>query len=316
MHEQDNQNLFLTDVITGLRAESPAIPCKYLYDARGSELFEAICGSQDYYVTRADLALHEKHLPEIGRRIGPQAHVIEFGSGSGVKTRRLLQHLEQPRAYTPIEISAAALDASVDDLHDHMPQLEIQPVQADYTADIPDRHLQLEPPARRRVVYFPGSTIGNFDQAEAIAFLQRMRRIIGTAGAVLIGVDLLKPESVLLKAYDDREGITAQFNQNLLIRMQRELHAVIETDAFRHEARFNRELSRVEMHLVATRPTRIVIGGQAFNFNSGDSIHTENSYKYSVESFCELAQAAGLESSKVWTDPEERFSMHWLEVGR
>jgi len=315
LSRQKDNTKFLAEVIAGMRSMPPSIPCKYLYDARGSALFEAICRSEDYYVTRADLALHECHMSEISDRIGPEAHIIEFGSGSGIKTRRLLESLERPRAYTPIEISAAALDASVRDLRRELPHIEILPLQADYTKDIPDRHFRLDPPARRRVVYFPGSTIGNFDHDEAIGFLGRMRNIIDGAGAVLIGVDLLKPESRLLRAYDDREGITAEFNRNLLVRMRRELNARIDVDAFRHETRFNRELSRIEMHLVASRATRIEIGEHRFEFDAGDSIHTESSYKYTVDGFRKLGAKAGLESLKVWTDPDELFSMHWLETG-
>ncbi len=312
MNRTDESRQFLSEVIAGLQSKNRSIPCKYLYDARGSALFEAICRTEDYYVTRADLALHERHLPEISDRIGPDAHIIEFGSGSGIKTRRLLESLETPRAYTPIEISATALESSVKDLRRDLPLIEIVPVQADYTKDVPDRFLRLDPPARRRVVYFPGSTIGNFNQDEAVAFMGRMRNIIGDAGAILMGVDLLKPESTLLRAYDDREGITAQFNLNLLARMMRELDAEIDIDAFRHEARFNRECSRVEMHLVATRPTRIELGGRQFDFDSGESIHTESSHKYTLDGFQDLAAQAGLESLEVWTDPDELFSMHWL----
>ncbi len=313
MSQTEGNRQFLAEAIAGLQSARPSIPCKYLYDAHGSALFEAICRSQDYYVTRADLALHERHLPEISDRIGPQAHIIEFGSGSGIKTRRLLESLDKPRAYTPIEISAAALEASVKDLRRDLSHVEIQPLQADYTEDIPDHHFHLDPPPRRRVVYFPGSTIGNFDQNEAIAFLRRMGNIIGNTGAILIGVDLLKPEPILLRAYDDREGITAQFNLNLLRRMERELGVEVDINAFRHEARFNRELSRIEMHLVATRATRIGIGAHQSDFAAGDSIHTESSYKYTVAGFREIAARAGLESLQVWTDPDELFSMHWLE---
>ena len=312
---KDDQNKrFLADIITGLRSTPRAIPCKYLYNARGSELFEAICQSPDYYVTRADMALHDRYLAEFSQQIGPQAHIIEFGSGSGVKTRRLLEALESPRAYTPIEISAAALEESVRALRRYLPAVDIQPLRADYTQDIPDRLLELDPPASRRVVYFPGSTISNFEREEAIAFLGRMRNITGKAGGILIGVDLLKSESMLLRAYDDRDGITARFNLNLLERIRRELGAEVDATAFRHEARFNREYSRIEMHLIAIRPSRIEIGDHRFDFDTGDSIHTENSHKYTVDGFRHLAAQARLESIKVWTDPDELFSMHWLEA--
>ena len=305
---------FLNDVLAGLSAAPRALPCKYFYDARGSALFEAICESPEYYVTRADLALHEAHIGAISDHIGPEAHIIEFGSGSGVKTRKLLAALHQPRAYTPIEISRAALNASARQLARDFPDIEIRPLQADYTLDIDADTLQLDPPSRRRVVYFPGSTIGNFDHDEAEAFLARMGRIARANGAILIGVDLMKSESALVAAYDDAQGITAAFNRNLLDRMRNELDARIEPDVFAHEARFNAAEGRIEMHLVARAATAIEVGGQRFDFAAGESIHTENSYKYSVKAFRELAGRAGLVSKHVWKDPEGLFSMHWLET--
>ena len=304
---------FLADVLAGLSAQPRTLPCKYFYDARGSALFEAICECQEYYLTRADLALHEQHLSAISGRVGQGAHIIEFGSGAGIKTRKLLASLDRPRAYTPIEISAAALKVSARQLALDFPDIEIRPLQADYTRDIDTDLLQLDPPSRRRVVYFPGSTIGNFDHAEAITFLGRMGRIARSDGAILIGVDLMKPESMLLAAYDDASGITADFNRNVLVRMQNELEAKLDLNAFSHEARFNREQSRIEMHLVATCLTTITVGGQSFEFRAGDSIHTESSHKYSVDDFRALAEQAGLVSSQVWKDPDGLFSMHWLE---
>ena len=304
---------FLADVLSGLSAQPRTLPCKYFYDARGSALFEAICDCPEYYLTRADLALHEQHAGAISQRVGPEAHIIEFGSGAGIKTRKLLASLERPRAYTPIEISTAALKVSARRLAADFPDIEIRPLQADYTRDIDADRLQLDPPSRRRVVYFPGSTIGNFDHAEAITFLQRMGRIARPEGAILIGVDLMKPESTLVAAYDDAAGITADFNRNLLTRMQTELGAKLECEAFTHQARFNSECSRIEMHLVANRGTRIEIGGQCFDFSEGDSIHTESSHKYSVDDFRALAAQAGLKSVQVWKDADGLFSMHWLK---
>ena len=313
MSPQPSHQRFLQDVINGLSKDSPELPCKYLYDARGSELFEAICQTDDYYVTRADLALHEAHIGEIGHRIGPEAHIIEFGSGAGIKTRKLLAGLERPRAYTPIEISAAALATSARELQSAFPEIEIRPLKADYTRSIDGEQLKLDPPSRRRVVYFPGSTISNFEHDQACDFLRRMANIAGDMGAILIGVDLLKPEARLLRAYDDAEGITAAFNLNLLERMRRELDAEVDLQAFAHKVRFNTGLSRIEMHLVACRPTEIRIGDKVFSFAPGQSIHTENSHKYSVRDFRQLAARAGLESLQVWKDPDGLFSMHWLE---
>ncbi|MFP4208022.1 MAG: L-histidine N(alpha)-methyltransferase [Wenzhouxiangella sp.] len=305
---------FLRDVLEGLSARPRSLPCKYFYDARGSALFEAICECPEYYVTRADLALHETHLSEISGMIGPGAHVIEFGSGAGVKTRKLLAALDQPRAYTPIEISASALAASARDLEIAFPDIEIRPLRADYTLDIDADRLNLDPPSQRRVIYFPGSTIGNFDHSEAQAFLGRMARMARLDGAILIGVDLMKPEAQLVAAYDDAAGITAEFNRNLLTRIQTELDGQVDLDTFAHEARFNADQGRIEMHLVARQATTIEINGQAFTFDPGESIHTESSHKYSVRDFRELARRAGLDSLKVWKDPDGLFSMHWLQA--
>jgi len=304
---------FLRDALEGLSRTPRTLPCKYLYDARGSGLFESICDTEEYYVTRADLALHEAHLDEMSALIGPSAHVIEFGSGAGVKTRKLLSALDSPRAYTPIEISVSALQESAADLARTFPLLDIHPVLADYTRPIGDEALRLEPPARRRVVYFPGSTISNFEHDDARRFLERMGRIVGPSGGVLIGVDLLKPAERLIRAYDDREGVTARFNLNLLERMIRELDARIQPEDFRHEARFNEQAERIEMHLVAIRDTFIELDRQHFEFIAGDSIHTENSHKYTLEGFAALASNAGLETVQSWTDPDGLFSKHWLQ---
>ncbi|MEE4296376.1 MAG: L-histidine N(alpha)-methyltransferase [Wenzhouxiangella sp.] len=314
MARAPDRDEFLEDVLAGLNACPRTLPCKYFYDQRGSELFEALCECPEYYVTRADLALHEAHLEEISAMIGPDAHVIEFGSGAGIKTHKLLAALDSPRAYTPIEISESALAASAKELEQEFPEIEIRPLQADYTQDIDADRLNLDPPSRRRVIYFPGSTIGNFDHAEALAFLERMGRMARSHGAILIGVDLIKPVEQLIAAYDDAQGKTAAFNINLLQRMQRELGADIEIGAFAHEARFNHAESRIEMHLVALRPTRMQVGGMGFDFNEGDSIHTENSHKYSVSDFQQLARRAGLIPIEVWTDPDALFSMHWIEA--
>ena len=305
-------DFFLSDTLEGLSQDPKTVPCKYLYDERGSTLFEAICNTQDYYVTRADLALHDEHLPQISALIGRAAHVIEFGSGAGIKTQKLLAALDQPRAYTPIEISESALSESSAQLQKQFPELEVRPVCADYTQPIEDAELALNPPADRRVIYFPGSTISNFERDDAIEFLARMGRIIGQHGGILIGVDLLKPAARLVQAYDDDEGVTADFNLNLLDRMRRELDAEIERDDFAHEARFNAELGRIEMHLVAVRATEIKLNGHCFKFEIGQSIHTENSHKYSISGFKQLAEAAGLRSTQVWTDSDQLFSMHWL----
>lgn len=312
MNQQEKQD-FKRDVIEGLSASPRTIPCKYLYDERGSELFEGICDTEDYYVTRADLALHETHLDEIADCIGPNAHIIEFGSGAGIKIRILLE-ATHPRAYTPIEISGEALDQSVTELSEQFPELDIRPLQADYTRPIPDEALHLDPPARHRVVYFPGSTISNFTHEAAHDFLTRIARIAGPGGGVLIGVDLVKPVARLERAYDDSEGVTAAFNTNLLRRLETDLGATIDRDAFEHRAIYNEDHQRIEMHLVASRPTAIELDGKRFDFDAGDSIHTENSHKYSIEGFRDLVRGTGLHPVTAWTDPEGLFSMHYLET--
>ena len=303
---------FLNDALTGLRDEPRWLPCKYLYDEKGSALFEAICDTDDYYVTRADLALHTLCVNEISQLTGKHSHVIEFGSGAGTKTERLLSSLDAPCAYSPIEISPTALEGSVRALEKRFPDLAIRPIEADYTQDIDPSTIKLDPPSDNRLVYFPGSTIGNFTHQEAHHFLKRMGKIAGGNGAILIGVDLVKPVDILLRAYDDAQGITAQFNKNILTRLQTELGAELDLEAFQHEARFNTSLSRVEMHLVATKDTRIHLGTDCFEFVLGESIHTESSHKYSIEGFRALAAAAGLEPVHHWTDPAGLFSMHYL----
>jgi len=312
MDQQDKLH-FADDVIKGLSASHRSIPCKYLYDERGSELFEGICDTADYYVTRADIALHEAHRDEIAEAIGPDAHIIEFGSGAGIKIRIILD-ATHPRAYTPIEISGEALAQSVAELSEQFPGLDIRPLQADYTQPVPDEALVLDPPARHRVVYFPGSTISNFTHTEAHDFLTRMARIAGPGGGVLIGVDLVKPVERLVRAYDDSDGVTAAFNTNLLTRLESDLNATLEREAFEHRAIFNDDQQRIEMHLVAVRPTTIELDGKRFDFNTGDSIHTENSHKYSIEGFRELVKGTGLHPVTTWTDPDGLFSMHYLET--
>ncbi|MCG8463668.1 MAG: L-histidine N(alpha)-methyltransferase [Xanthomonadales bacterium] len=309
---------FMSDVIAGLSLGQKALPCKYLYDEDGSRLFEAICETSDYYVTRADLAVLDQHLPEMAKLIGEQVHVIEFGSGAGVKTRHLLRALNAPVAYTPIEISASALEASAEALRGHFPKLAIRPLQWDYTQDIPSSVLSVGEPDQRRLVFFPGSTISNFTHTEAAEFLSRIRNMIKAQGdrpdgGLLIGVDLIKAHDILVAAYDDSEGVTRDFNLNLLHRINRELDANFAVDQFRHEARYNTDHNRIEMHLVSQQEQQVRINGHRFEFKDGESIHTENSHKYSVEGFSKLAKESGLKVVKSWVDDQQLFSTHYLE---
>lgn len=313
MADLNHDNPFLQDALTGLAKPAAELPSKYLYDELGSMLFEAICVTPEYYVTRADLAILNEHMTEIARAIGPQAHVIEFGSGAGVKTSRLLDSLERPTAYSPIEISAAALEASAAHLRHQFPQLRIQPVQADYTQPISPADLDICQDCRTRVVYFPGSTIGNFTLAQAQHFLQRIQKIISAfapevGGGLLIGIDLMKPLETLIPAYDDAAGVTSAFNKNLLARMNRELGSDFDLQRWHHEARFNEQRQRVEMHLVSDIRQTVTLADQTFEFAEGASIHTENSHKYTLEGFSEMAAATGLRLQQHWTDPNGWFA--------
>ncbi len=313
MTDHTDNNPFLHDVLTGLAQPLPEISSKYLYDELGSMLFEAICVTPEYYVTRADLEILDNHLPEISRCIGTHAHVIEFGSGAGIKTSRLLDSLEHPTAYSPIEISAAVLEASAEHLRHQFPQLRIQPVQADYTHPISHSNLDICQDCQTRVVYFPGSTIGNFTLDQAQHFLQRIQKIISkflpeVNGGLLIGIDLLKPLDVLIPAYADTAGVTAAFNRNLLARINRELGSDFDLDQWAHEARFNAEQQRVEMHLVSSCLQTVTLAGQQFEFSQGTSIHTENSHKYTLQGFSAMAAKAGLKLQQHWTDSNGWFA--------
>ncbi len=310
LHNGTDLDAFRRDVLDGMRRKSREIPCKYLYDDRGSELFEEICELEEYYPTRTELGIMEERIAEMAQQLGPACLVVEYGSGSSRKTRLLLDALESPVAYVPIDISEDALRSSSASLATRYPELDILPVCADYT-----EHIELPEPSRdpdHRVVYFPGSTIGNFAPSDASAFLASMADVAGEDGSLLIGVDLKKDVTVLERAYDDARGVTADFNRNLLTRINRELGADFPLDNFRHEARYDPNASRVEMHLVAELPCTVTITGEPFFFEAGESIHTENSYKYDPAGFAKLAAEAGLRVRRIWTDADELFSVQYL----
>jgi dimethylhistidine N-methyltransferase len=302
---------FCIDVLAGLSRARKTLPCKYLYDERGSALFERICELDEYYPTRTELAILAAYADEMAERLGARCLLVEYGSGSGRKTRLLLDHLCEPAGYVPIDISSEALAASARALAADYPGLEVLPVCADYTEP-----LELPRPARpaaRRGVFFPGSTIGNFTPLEAQRFLGRMARVAGVGGGMLIGVDLRKDRSVLEPAYDDALGVTAAFNKNLLARINRELGADFELDRFRHLARWNAAAGRVEMHLVSEVEQRVRVADAEFRFAAGETIHTENSYKYALDEFAALAAQAGLAVRRVWTDRDAMFSVQYLD---
>ena len=301
---------FLADVVAGLSGRLRSVPSKYFYDERGSELFDAITRLDAYYPTRTERAILEAHADSLVDAIGKGSALVEYGSGSSDKTRILLDALHARRtlaAYVPIDISEDYLLATAERLRAAYPGLPVLPVAADYTRPfaLPD----LPPETARRVVFFPGSTIGNFTPAEAEDFLRGARDVAGRGGAVLLGVDQKKDAAVLEAAYDDPEGVTAAFNLNLLARMNRELGADADPDAWAHEARWNEDEGRVEMHLRSLRGQTLRVGGRAFSFRAGETVHTENSYKYGPDGLARVAARAGLRRADRWTDPREWFAV-------
>ncbi|MFO7654408.1 MAG: L-histidine N(alpha)-methyltransferase [Candidatus Krumholzibacteriia bacterium] len=298
------------EIVAGLAQPQKTVACKYLYDERGSHLFERICDLPEYYPTRTEIAILRRHGDEMAAELGPGCLVLEYGSGSAVKTELLLSRLATPVAYVPIEISEDALLASLRRLRGRFPRLEVLPVCADYTEPLDLPHPRLEP--RRRAAFFPGSTIGNFAPGAAQRFLRRIRRTVGRDGALLIGVDLRKDPAVLEAAYDDAAGVTAAFDLNLLRRLNRDLGADFVLDRFRHRAVWNDEHGRVEMHLESLVPQSVRVNGTRVEFRAGETIHTENSYKYTLEEFSALAAGCGWQVRSVWTDDARLFSVQYL----
>ena len=294
-------------MIAGLSLPRKALPPKYFYDARGSRLFEAICRLKEYYPTRSELALTRASIGAIARFARRGCALIEYGSGESMKSRLLIEAL-RPSAYVPVDISGEALRSAAGKLRRRFPWLSIHAVHGDFT-----RPLKIPMgAAARRVVYFPGSTICNLTPQEAHAFLRMTRGQVGPRGAMLIGVDLQKDANVLHAAYNDTKGVTAAFNLNLLARINRELGADFQLRRFRHYAFYNPTLGRIEMHLVSLARQAVNVGDHRFAFEAGESIHTENSYKYSVEGFRALARSAGFKGEKVWLDSKGLFSLHGL----
>ena len=303
---------FLDDVIAGLSRPRKELPPKYFYDERGSWLFEAICEAPEYYLTRAESALMAARAGEMARRLGPRCAVIEYGCGSGRKTRILVDALD-PVVYVPIDIAREQLLATAAAFAADYPRLAVLAVCADYSRPLALPKLAAVG-ARRRIIYFPGSTIGNLDGPEARAFLVNARNLAGPGGGMLVGVDLKKDAARLNAAYNDAGGVTAEFNLNLLRRMNRELGAGFDIAVFRHHAFYNAARGRIEMHLISLKDQKARIGGRSFHFRGGESIHTENSCKYSVDEFRRLASGAGFEPAACWTDPERLFAVHYLAV--
>jgi dimethylhistidine N-methyltransferase len=292
---------------------------KYFYDAAGAALFERITELPEYYPTRTELEILDRYAEEMAAAIGPDVHLIEFGSGSGLKTRQLLRALHSPVAYSPIDISRTQLVAFANDVAEQFPDVEVLPVCADYT-----RTVSLPRPeaaAARRVAFFPGSSIGNFQPLQAAAFLCRVRALCGSTGGLLIGVDQHKDTTVLERAYNDAAGVTAAFNLNMLARLNRELGADFDPAAFRHQAFYDQEQQRIEMRLLCVRACTVTIPNPAagpartFSFEAGDHITTEYSYKYSRDGFEEMVEGAGWRPSRYWTDDRSWFGVWLLQAG-
>jgi dimethylhistidine N-methyltransferase len=297
------------DVLAGLRAARKQIAPKYFYDAHGAALFEQITRLDAYYLTRSELAILEARVGAIASRAGPRAALIEYGSGAGIKVRRLLDALDRPAAYVPIDISGEQLRRVAASLRDDYPDVDIHPLRADYTRPLELPHLE---GAARTVAFFPGSTIGNLQPQAAAHFLRGVRQSIGPDGALVLGVDRRKDPARLEAAYNDPEGVTAAFNRNLLVRLNRELRADFAIDRFRHLAFFNAEASRIEMHLESTEAQVVTVAGAAIPFEAGETIWTESSYKYDEPMLERLTGEGGFRIEELWTDPEENFWLGYL----
>lgn len=301
---------FREAVLIGLGRTPKSVPSKYLYDARGSALFDSICEQPEYYPTRVETAILKAEADGIAAALGPGVALVEFGSGSSVKVRILLDALEAPAAYVPVDISAEHLEAAARDLAADYPNLPVRPVAADYTKpfSLPD-----DVPGRR-AAFFPGSTIGNFEPEEAADFLAGSTRLLGPGGDLLIGADTVKDTATLNAAYNDAAGVTAAFSLNLLERINRELGADLDPARFAHDAAYNPERRRIEIGLRSLRDQTAEVAGRRFAFGRGEIVQTERSYKYAVEDFRALARRAGLRPERAWTDEDGLFAVHHLRI--
>ena len=301
---------FHLEVICGLSLKPRAIAPKFFYDETGSQLFEAICATPEYYPTRTEIGILQTALSSIKQLLGANCVLIEPGSGNSQKVRLLLDAI-RPVAYVPVDISKEFLKKVAQEVATDYPWLDIHAICDDYTTDFDLPNFR---PSNRKIAFFPGSSIGNFEPPEAVNFLTNVAKHVYPKGGLLIGVDLKKEVSILNAAYNDAKGVTAQFNKNLLVRINRELSADFSIDTFRHYANYNASLGRIEMHLVSECEQVINVGTDAFTFTKHERLHTENSYKYSIPEFQDLARQAGFKPIQVWTDPKRWFSLHYLEV--
>lgn len=301
---------FREDVLSGLAKNQRRIPPKYFYDQTGSRLFDAICQLPEYYPTRTEIGLLKQYGAEMAEYMGEGSVLVEFGSGSSLKIRLLLNAL-QPAAYLPIDISREHLFDSARELAEEYPLVAVHAICADYTRPLvlPEGFA-----GKPKGGFFPGSSIGNFEPEEARQFLERIATLLGSGSGLLIGVDLKKEVALLNAAYNDSQGITAAFNLNLLQRINRELEGNFDLASFEHHALYNAAEGRVEMHLVSRKKQVVTVSNQVFEFQAGETLHTENSYKYTIEEFQQLASSAGFQPQRVWTDPQDLFSVHYLSL--
>ncbi|AND67583.1 hypothetical protein ATSB10_01290 [Dyella thiooxydans] len=303
-------NFILEVVQRGLAATPKRLPSWLFYDERGSELFEAICEQPEYYLTRCEIALMRAHGAEIAAALGPDVRLVEYGSGHAIKTDLLLEHLASPVAYVPVEISPEPLRQSVQRLGERFPDVAMQPLCADFTRAL---RLPIAPRATRRtVIYFPGSTIGNFEAADAAVLLRKMRAEMGESGGILIGVDLKKDTALLEAAYNDAAGVTAEFTLNMLAHVNRAIGSDFDLRRFRHRARYNPMAGRIETHILSSEDQVVRVGRQQVRFRENEAMQVEYSCKYSLEDFAALAHRAGLAVREVWLDPERMFSVQYL----
>jgi L-histidine N-alpha-methyltransferase len=298
------------EALAGLTAATKTLPPKLFYDRAGCQLFDEITRLPEYYVTRTELALLRARAPEIAATASPGAVLVEYGACDETKAALMLGGMDRPSAYLPIDVAGPELAALRQRMRTSHPHLAVQPIEADFLAPLTLPRLADGHP---RLGFFPGSTIGNMEPATARRFLMQVRATLGHGARFVVGADLRKDPALLVPAYDDAAGVTAAFNLNLLIRLNREAAADFELESFAHRAVWNAHESRIEMHLVSLRPQQVRVAGQTIRFDDGETIHTENSYKHTVPAFRELAASAGWRSMLVWTDPQDLFSIHLLE---
>lgn len=309
--EEITQDDILNEVITGLRQQQKRLPSKLFYDEKGSALFNEICELEEYYPTRTEMQIMQDNIEEIGSLLGEGTLLIELGSGSSTKIRLLLDHIPGLAGYVPIDISTEHLIQSSESLREEYPDLNIYPLAADYTKDF---HLPfIGNPYDHIAAFYPGSTVGNFRQDEAKKFLARIAKIIGKNGGIIIGVDLKKDKKTLEAAYNDKRGVTAKFNLNILTHINNEVNSNFDMDKFEHLAFYNEKMGRIEMHLISKEDHRIGLNRTSIHFKKNENILTEYSYKYSVEEFASLVSDL-FEVRKVWTDSDNLFSIQYLRV--